>query len=158
MRGRKPHPTALKLVNGNPGRRPLNENEPVVPPASTRVPSWLNAEAAEHWPAIAKQLKAAGLLGQIDTHALGLYCEAFARWKHATDQVAKYGPVVKAPSGFPVQSPYLAIANRAHDQLVKLLTEFGMTPSSRSRVHANPDAEDASEKETKPTGLESFRR
>ena len=46
----------------------------------------------------------------------------------------RYGAVIKAPSGFPVQSPFLAIANKAHEQMVKLLTEFGMTPAARTRV------------------------
>lgn len=44
--------------------------------------------------------------------------------------------MVKAPSGFPVQSPFLAIANKALEQMTKLMIEFGMTPSSRTRVHA----------------------
>lgn len=52
----------------------------------------------------------------------------------------KYGTVVKSPSGYPIQSPYLAIANKAHEQMTKLLAEFGMTPSSRSRcMVAKPD-------------------
>ncbi|RQR29406.1 phage terminase small subunit P27 family [Burkholderia sp. Bp9142] len=137
MRGRKPTPTALKIARGNPGKRPLPENEPMHTGEAT-APEWLSAQAAAHWPIVAKQLGDAGVLTSVDTAALALYCEAFARWKHANDQVVKYGPVIKAPSGFPVQSPYLAIANRAHEQMTKLLIEFGMTPSSRSRVTKVP--------------------
>lgn len=133
MRGRKPVPTALKIVRGNPGGRPLNENEP-TPSNEIERPDYLSPQAAEHWPIVAKQLHDAKLLSSVDVAALALYCEAFARWRHASDQVQKFGPVVKAPSGFPVQSPYLAIANKAHEQMCKLLIEFGMTPSSRSRV------------------------
>ncbi|WP_439891590.1 phage terminase small subunit P27 family [Ralstonia sp. 25C] len=140
MRGRKPTPTALKLVRGNPGKRPLPEDEP-KPPRGAPAPEWLSVEAAKHWPTVAKQLEDAGVLTSMDAAALALYCEAFARWRHANEQVAKYGPVVKAPSGFPVQSPFLAIANKAFDQMAKMLIEFGMTPSSRSRVaKAAPDA------------------
>jgi P27 family predicted phage terminase small subunit len=127
-----PVPTALKVIRGNPGKRPINRNEP-QPSRHVVMPEWLSPEAQRHWPAVAEQLHAAGLLTAIDTTALGLYCEAFARWKHANAQIVKYGTVVKSPNGFPIQSPYLAIANKAHDQMTKLLAEFGMTPSSRSR-------------------------
>jgi P27 family predicted phage terminase small subunit len=133
MRGRKPVPTALKVVRGNPGGRPLNEDEP-TPQGDAEMPDYLTPGAAAHWPVVADQLRAAGLLTSVDTHALAMYCEAFARWRHANDQIAKNGPIVKTPTGYPVQSPYLGIANTAHTQMQKLLVEFGMTPSSRSRV------------------------
>ena len=133
MRGRKPTPTALKIVRGNPGKRALPKDEP-TPQAGADAPDWLSPLAAEHWPLIAKQLDDAQVLTVMDAPALALYCEAFARWKHANEQLAKLGLVVKAPSGYPVQSPYLSIANKAFDQMAKMLVEFGMTPSSRSRV------------------------
>ena len=44
-RGRKPKPTALKLLEGNPGKRPLNEHEPIPPTGKIRCPSWLEEEA-----------------------------------------------------------------------------------------------------------------
>jgi P27 family predicted phage terminase small subunit len=138
----KPVPTALKLVRGNPGKRPLNANEP-TPPAlaeARQPPDWLSPAAQKHWPDIAGQLHEAGILTSIDVAALGLYCEAFARWRDANAQIVRFGTVVKSPSGYPIQSPYLAIANKAHEQMTKLLAEFGMTPSSRSRVTAKkPD-------------------
>jgi P27 family predicted phage terminase small subunit len=98
------------------------------------MPDWMSDAAKAQWPEVAKQLNDAGLLTVIDAPALALYCEAFARWKDANDNIVKFGAVIKAPSGFPIQSPFLAIANKAHAQMVKLLAEFGMTPSSRSRV------------------------
>lgn len=134
--GRKSVPTALKIVRGNPGKRPLNQDEPQPEPATDDdMPAHLSDAARAHWAVVAQQLRDAKMLGRVDALALALYCEAFARWKDASDHVAKNGPVVTSPrSGYPVQSPYLNIANKAHDQMVKLLTEFGMTPSSRSRV------------------------
>ena len=69
----------------------------------------------------------------LDTTALALYCEAFVTWKDASDKVVKHGAVIKGAAGYPVKSPYLRIANRAYDQMTRMLAEFGMTPSSRSR-------------------------
>jgi P27 family predicted phage terminase small subunit len=68
--------------------------------------------------------------------ALALYCESFAQWHHATQQVHKHGPVIKGKDGFPVQSPFLHVANKAWEQMFRVLVEFGMTPSSRTRVTA----------------------
>ncbi|MBF3951906.1 phage terminase small subunit P27 family [Burkholderia pseudomallei] len=142
MRGTKPTPTALKLVRGNPGKRALNDAEP-TPAASmpdAPPPDWLSAAARKHWPAIARQLQGAGLLTVLDETALGMYCEAFSRWKEANDNVVKYGTVVKSKHGYPIPSPYLQVANQAYAQLTRLLSEFGMTPSSRSRVSVSkPD-------------------
>jgi P27 family predicted phage terminase small subunit len=135
MRGRKPTPTALKLVRGNPGKRPINDAEPAPEVAQDLTcPDWLSPAAQEHWPDIAAQLHAAGLLTNIDHAALGLYCEAFARWKNANEKVVKLGAVVKSAHGYPIPSPYLQVANQAYAQLTRMLAEFGMTPSSRSRV------------------------
>ncbi|WP_232346024.1 phage terminase small subunit P27 family [Burkholderia pseudomallei] len=83
---------------------------------------------------IAEQLHAAGLLTVLDVTALGLYCEAFARWHDANEKVVKLGAVVKSAHGYPIPSPYLQVANQAYAQMTRMLAEFGMTPSSRSRV------------------------
>jgi P27 family predicted phage terminase small subunit len=94
----------------------------------------LSPDAAAHWPTVAEQLEAAGVLTRLDQSALALYCEVFARWRRATDHVVEHGPVIVSPSGLSTRSPHLVIADRAFEQMVKLLTEFAMTPSSRSRV------------------------
>jgi P27 family predicted phage terminase small subunit len=142
--GRKMTPTALKVVRGNPGKRPLNEHEPKPACAGAEdVPDWLSPEAQEHWPMIAAQLVDAGVLTVIDRPALAQYCEAFVIWRQAYDKVLKFGLVVKAQSGFPVQSPFLSIANQQSDRMLRILCEFGCTPSSRSRVAVSkPDADD----------------
>lgn len=81
-----------------------------------------------------RKLLDCGLMTEIDGAALALYCQSWARWVEAEDNLRKYGVVIKAPSGFPVQSPYLSIANKAMSQMTRLLVEFGMSPSSRTRV------------------------
>ncbi|CAJ3071216.1 P27 family phage terminase small subunit [Burkholderia pseudomallei] len=142
MRGRKPTPTALKLIRGNPGKRPINDAEPDAASLADieLAPDWLSPDAQRHWPVIARQLHDAGLLTGLDVAALGLYCEAFARWKDANDKVVKLGAVVKSAHGYPIPSPYLQVANQAYAQMTRMLAEFGMTPSSRSRVTAKkPD-------------------
>lgn len=79
-------------------------------------------------------LQRLGLLTEADLDTFALYCQTFARWKHATRQLSKYGMVVQHPSGAIAHSPWLSIANKAQADATKLLVEFGCTPSSRSRV------------------------
>ena len=139
MAGRKPKPSQLKLVSGNPGHRPLNKNEPQPKAATARAPHGLSKLAQKHWHTVAKQLSDAKILTELDKTALVLYCEAWARWREATDAVAERGMLVKSPSGYPIQNPYLSIANKAFEQMQKMLVEFGMTPSSRSRIQVQED-------------------
>ena len=36
--------------------------------------------------------------------------------------------MVKSPNGYPMQSPYVAVANKQVDIMVRIAAEFGMTP------------------------------
>lgn len=137
MRGRRPLPTAMKVLRGNPGKRPLNAAEPVVPAKVPLCPAHLDAEAKREWRRVVRELKRAGLLTSIDRAALAAYCQVWSRWVTAEIKVREAGTVVRSPKGFPMLNPYLSVANRAMGQMRAFLTEFGMTPSSRSRVHAD---------------------
>ena len=66
-RGRKPKPTALKVLEGNPGRRPLNKNEP-KPKGKKKLqcPSYFNAEAKKEWRRLSKVLIEMGVLTEFD--------------------------------------------------------------------------------------------
>jgi len=132
--GRRPKPTAIKLLEGNPGKRPLNKNEPLPKQLPPKCPSHLDRRAKREWKRMAPLLENLGLLTEIDGTAFGIYCQAYSTWVEATEKVKKTGMIVKAPSGYPIQNPYLAIANKAVDQMRAFLAEFGMMPSSRSRI------------------------
>ena len=132
--GRKPKPTALKVLAGNPGKRKLNDREPKPKAVIPRCPKILQGEARSEWRRIAKKLHALGLLTEIDRAALTGYCLAWARLVEAEEMLRKHGTVIVSKNGFPVQSPYLNIATKATEQLVRMLVEFGMTPSSRARI------------------------
>ena len=56
QRGRKPKPTAVKVLEGNPGKRSLNTGEPKPEKKAPRCPSWLEEEAKKEWKRMAKQL------------------------------------------------------------------------------------------------------
>ena len=128
--GRKPKPPGM-AVHGPPRLEGASVD------ALPECPDHLSDEAKREWARIGPMLVECGLMAAIDTGALALYCQAWARWVEAESKLAEYGTVTKAPSGFLVQSPFLSIANRAMDQIAKMLAEFGMSPSSRSKVAAS---------------------
>jgi P27 family predicted phage terminase small subunit len=140
MRGRKPIPTTLKVLSGNPGRRPLNDREPTPMPGGPECPDWPDDEAKAEWQRICAELQGMGILSTADRAALAMYCTAWSRWKMAEEQVRKFGPIVKSPEkGFPMKPPYLTIADQAMETMRKLMVEFGLTPSSRSRIRRPDD-------------------
>ena len=134
MRGRRPKPTRLKMLTGNPGKRPLNENEPRPEPTVLECPAELGPVARREWDRLASELAALKILTALDRAALAAYCNAYGLWAEATEAIQKYGSMIKSPSGFPVQSPYLAIANRQTEIMMRIASEFGFTPASQSRI------------------------
>ena len=69
QRGRKPKPTAVKVLEGNPGKRSLNTAEPKPEKKAPRCPSWLEDEAKKEWKRMSKQLEQLGILTEIDMAA-----------------------------------------------------------------------------------------
>ena len=121
----------------NPGKRKGGQ-EPQPRKGIPDCPDHLCSDAKAEWFRIADELLACGLLTKIDRAALAGYCQAWGRWVGAEKQLRKTGMIVKAPSGYPMQNPYLSVANKAMQQMLGFLTEFGMTPSSRTRLSTTP--------------------
>ena len=139
MRGRKPLPTELKLLAGNPGHRPLNTREPKpkVKPKMPKAPSFLNKRAQAEWRRTGQRLFDLGILTELDEVLLSMYCSSFSHWTAANETLEKEGyTILSARSGLK-PSPWLAIANSAWKEILKIMIEFGMTPSSRTRVQVN---------------------
>ena len=134
MAGRRPTPTALKLLRGNPGKRPLNKNEPKPEVKIPRCPGHLSPIAKAEWKRISRELAAMGLLTGMDRAALAAYCQAYGRWAQAETEAAKKGLMIDTTHGNSIQNPYIGIANKALEHMYRFLTEFGLTPSSRTRL------------------------
>lgn len=133
MSGPKPKPMELRALEGNPSKRPLKET---IKPAIGYLPcpAFLLPSARREWKRIVPELEVLGLLTKIDRAALAQYCQAWGRWSDAEKTVKEKGVLYKTQNGNVIQSPMLAVANRAYDQLRLMLAEFGMTPSARARL------------------------
>jgi len=126
----------MKRLLGNPGRRALNDREPKPRQVMPAMPAHVKTddEAKREWRRMGKRLHKLGLVTEIDASALAAYCIAWSRWVRAETGLQKSGLVIKALSGRLVRNPLLLVANEAMSQMLKLMVEFGMTPSSRSKV------------------------
>jgi P27 family predicted phage terminase small subunit len=131
------------LLRGNPGRRPINANEPQpeIPAKPPAPPAFLDDYARDEWKRVAPELHRLGLLTKVDTAALAAYRGAFSQWKTAVetmrrlagdDQIMK-GLLVRTPGGATV-NPLIWIVKGAARDMVRYAAEFGMTPASRPSI------------------------
>lgn len=139
MRGRKPKPTFLKLVEGNPGHRALNLDEPSAPPAVPDPPDFLPPRALAEWQRLGPMLKDAGLISNLDRNQFAAYCMAFAVWCDAVEDLTKTGRYMRAPSGRIAISKAYELADNAEKRMLAIGVEFGLTPSARSRIKVGDD-------------------
>jgi P27 family predicted phage terminase small subunit len=137
MSGRRPKPTKLKEITGNPGKRALNKSEP-RPSGVPTCPRWIIGDARKEWNRISKELIAIGLLTSVDRAALAAYCVSYGRWSEAEQRIQKTGLLIKSPTGNVQKNPLVLIAEESMRLMRGFLGEFGMTPSSRSRISTTP--------------------
>ena len=140
MAGRKPLPTHLNMVRGTLQKCRMNPDEPTPDPEIPDAPPHLSPEAREEWERLALELYELGILSTIDRAALAAYCQAYGRWVEAEEQLRNIDGTMKltetTSNGNIIQNPLVGIANKSLELMHKYLTEFGMSPSSRTRVSA----------------------
>lgn len=141
VQGRKRKPTPLKVIQGTQRADRINHNEPTPEPQIPKPPEHLHGESLIEWERVSKELYKIGLLSEIDRSALAAYCVVWARWADAEHKLKTEPLVIVSKNGQPFQNPTLGIANRSLDLMRSYLSEFGMTPSSRSRVTASKKEE-----------------
>jgi len=145
-RGPKPTPTPILKLRGTL-REGRSRGEPIPHKDMPECPDWIDEEGKHAWAEIVPILKQMGVLTKIDRNALTRYCQTWSRWKKAELFIQKNGEVytLKDDAGkikIIQQFPQVSIANKAGQALTKLEAEFGMTPSSRSRITVPESAHD----------------
>ncbi len=111
-------PTALKVIQGNPGHRPLPENEPEPVSWDGEAPAWVKAAGRKVWDELAPRMRENGRLTEMDVELFGHACANLAVARRAPKNIRN-----------------LEIAN-------KILARFGMTPSDRAKISVKPPSDD----------------
>jgi P27 family predicted phage terminase small subunit len=139
-RGPPKKPTALKILNGNAGKRKLNAEEPKPEVEIPECPDFLHPIAKEEWARITPALFRLGLISGLDVAALAAYCQLYARWRQAEEFIADEGSVfsvecVSEKGGvYYMTRPEVAISHRYYQLMAKYLGQFGLSPASRSSI------------------------
>jgi len=142
VRGRKPKPTKMKKLQGNPGKRKLNDAEPeprVVP--LLEPPGWMGPYGKDEWVRVVRELPQ-GMVTVLDRAVLENYCATYDEWRTCLVMIKKYGRT-QMNNGRRFNSPYVSQAQRARVDLNKFASELGFTPSARSRVRGSDGESDS---------------
>lgn len=151
-RGPLPKPAALKVLQGNPGKRALNLADGVNPRVEIpSAPKHLSTEAKKEWKRITPLLEELGLISGLDRAALGLYCQAVGRLSELEtafnakvrlqqDAGMEYAEAVYevshavTPSGYAQQSVLVQLIRSSRQEVHRYLMHFGLSPAARARV------------------------
>ena len=134
MGGRKPLPTQVKQIKGTLQPCRTNYHEPIPEGLLVEPPDYRPEGAKAAW-RYALECAPPPLLRKLDMSVLEIWACAADLYRQAQAGIGKTGLLVKAPhSGVPMQSPYLAIANKQAQIMTKAAIEMGFTPASRSRI------------------------
>jgi P27 family predicted phage terminase small subunit len=135
MAGRKPLPTAVKKLQGTLQKCRTNHREPQPQGDLVEPPEYMSDGAKSAW-RYAVESAPPHLLRRLDMSVLEVWAGAADLYRRAQAGLNKTGLLIKAPNtGVPMQSPYLAIANKQAQVMTKAAVEMGFTPASRSRIN-----------------------
>lgn len=136
MSGPPRKPTAWRRMEGNRGKKAYNHAEPIPPEGVPDCPEHLSEEARAEWHRLVETLVGMGVITIVDRAVLAAYCQAYGRWVDAEEKLKETPLLIKTPSGYVQQSPWLNIANKQMELMGRYMAEIGLTPASRSRVAA----------------------
>jgi P27 family predicted phage terminase small subunit len=147
---RRPKPTHLKEIAGNPGGRPLNTQEPQPPKGVPEMPKGMGLAAKRMWRKWTKELIAVGVMSTVDGVALEQACvsaalaEKFYREALESPMINEFagasvdGQIFYKRKVNPAALGYIA----ASKNVKAFLIEFGLTPASRSKLKIEKEQPD----------------
>jgi phage terminase small subunit len=156
VRGTLPIPTKIKILNGNPSRRPLPVNEPQYTPGIPDRPTGMSAGARKHWDHLVGEMANSGVLRRVDGGALAMLCEDLAMLETLRSGLAAQAREITKKAKEkrqPISGNALTALSRTTEgrrtmttirelaaQIIIQRREFGLTPSSSTRVQASGGA------------------
>jgi len=134
MKGRKPKPSHLKVISGNPGKRPIRTNPQPQPMSFDEPPKWIGKYGQELWKDRAPELIELGILTKADLPMWSILCCTWNMFREALELLNRDGLRTVDERGLPRKNPVWTLYNNAAKDFSKLAQEFGMTPVSRQRL------------------------
>ena len=134
MPGPKPKPTALKVLEGNPGKQKLPKYEPKPAPLRPTCPDFLNDRAKSIWFSLVDELEAVGVLTSVDQADFAAFCEAYEEAQACSRFINEHGLTFETGTGYLQQRPEVGIRNKAWDRVDKFGAQLGIGAAHRSRI------------------------
>lgn len=138
-RGRKKIPTEIARLRGSAKKDPqrINHNEPKPAQKKTRRPAWIkDKHAKEAYTYYVNLLDDLGVVTVAERVAMEQLAVAYANWRRCQEASDREGIVVDGK-----RNANDIAARDWYDRLLKILVEFGLTPSSRTRIVVNKPSE-----------------
>lgn len=151
-RGPQPKPTYLRVLEGNPGKRPFNPHEAQVPIAQTLPPPRGFTEAKiTIWNEVCEDLAAMRGLSKVDRKMLALYVDTLYECERLIEKInscpdsvipvygrerelnPKTGKMERVAIGMKTL-PYTQQLRSQKEIALKFAMHFGMTPASRAKI------------------------
>lgn len=133
-KGRKPEPTRLKMIKGNPGKRPINEDEPKPRPVAPKRPAWMTGEAKKEWERLAPELERLGILTIVDGAAFAGLCYSYGQVVELIRDIKKNGRIHITPNGHKQARAEVSLVKDYLRLVRQFAADFGLTPADRSRI------------------------
>jgi len=153
MAGRRPKPTHLKVVTGNPGKRAINKKEPKPAREIPACPAYLSDTGKVAWGRLSVLIDRMGILTEADGAALERLCDCYAEILECRDLIEKQGRTYESIRGLGGEdsgveqvlvkaNPAVAMLADADRRFKSYLIEFGLTPAARSKVQTKGDGDE----------------
>jgi P27 family predicted phage terminase small subunit len=150
MSGRRPKPTQIKILEGNPGKRKIEADDLQPEAGIPEMPKGMTFAAQREWKFMCEALIELGVLTRVDGKALAAYCECYARWEEANKLITEYGQVIQVKFqdnegnviiGDLKANPACKLSDMWLNRMKSYLIEFGLTPATRSKLKLTPKPE-----------------
>lgn len=155
IRGPAPKPSGIRRIEGNPAHRPLPLNEPQYRPGLPTKPKKISTAASGVWDELVEEMASAAILRRVDARALWQLSEDEALLANAYQGIWSMAAAIKREAkaqGKRLQHGEImvlltmkngrmamnAIGNLAARVVIQR-REFGLTPSSRTRIDTASD-------------------
>ena len=140
--GRRARPVELLVLTG---KKHLTKKEAAArrqaegalrPPSAGKqlyAPRWLSKAAQKEWRRVVALMADLGVLTEVDTNTLAVYCDAAVRYAEAAKQVEEQGAVIETEHG-PRQNPAVLVAEKYWRIMNKAAATLGLDPASRASL------------------------
>ena len=136
--GTKPLPSSLRLLQGGTrsGSKAAADakREQSIPRLGSRAPNHLSPEVRAHWRYFYKLLSDSGILTVLDARALEILASEFHLYSEAKERISAEGLMIEGPRGGQMWNPYFTQYKHSQSIVLRLLSEFGLNPSTRRQI------------------------